>query len=70
MATCYNVPRSEAYLWNPAASLSPGCARGPDTRAPDSIRGGPLRMIDYENFDGALGRLEFQTELLHGGEND
>ena len=35
-----------------------------------SIRGGSLRMIDDEHFDGALGWLELQTELLHGGEND
>jgi hypothetical protein len=27
-------------------------------------------VIDYEHFDGALGGLEFQPELVHCGEDD
>ena len=27
-------------------------------------------MIDDEHFDGALGRLELQPELVHRGEDD
>src|SRR3954451_17755135 len=56
------------YVWPTPTSARDAYVPPPD--GPGLICGGPLRMIDDENFDRALGRFELQPELFHRGEND